>query len=125
VAVSASALKHEQQTYLEAGFDGFIAKPFRFEQICECLENLLAVEYETDKVEETQPTEEVLDVSLPEELLMRLKSSAELHRVTELESHLPELEELGAEGSRLAERLRGLIRNYDMKAILNILSEMQ
>ncbi len=125
VAVSASALKHEQQTYLEAGFDGFIAKPFRFEQICECLENLLAVEYETDKVEETQPTEEVLDVSLPEELLMRLKSSAELYRVTELESHLPELEELGAEGSRLAERLRGLIRNYDMKTILNILSEMQ
>ena len=71
VAVSASALKHERQTYLETGFDGFIPKPFRFERISECLVTLLAVEYETS------------EVSLPEELLMRLKGAAELYRVTD------------------------------------------
>jgi len=124
VAVSASALKHERQTYLETGFDGFIPKPFRFEQISECLVTLLAVEYETSEVFEAS---EVCasEVSLPEELLMRLKGAAELYRVTELESHLHEVEELGPAGKQLAERLNGFIRNYDMEAILNILSEMQ
>ena len=124
-AVSASALKHERQTYLEAGFDSFIPKPFRFERISECLETLLAVEYEKDEVEETQPQEEALGASLPEELLKRLKSATELYRVTELESNLHEVEELGPAGKQLAEKLRGFIRNYDMEAILNILSEMQ
>ena len=37
VAVSASALAHEQQAYLQAGFAGFLAKPLRFEQVCQCL----------------------------------------------------------------------------------------
>ncbi|MBC8231179.1 response regulator [bacterium] len=124
-AVSASTLKHEQQTYLEAGFNGFIPKPFRFEHISECLKTLLAVEYEKDEVEETQPQEEALGASLPEELLKRLKSATELYRVTELEGHLHEVEELGPAGKQLAEKLRGFIRNYDMEAILNILSQMQ
>ncbi len=127
VAVSASALKHEQQGYLDVGFDGFIPKPFRYEEICECLATFLGVEYE--KEEEAQPSEsepaEAIGLSLPEELLTRLKSAAELYRVTELEGHLHEVEELGAEGQKLAEQLRRLIRNYDMEAILNILSETQ
>ena len=125
VAISASTLKHEQQNYFDAGFDDFIGKPFRFERVCECLATLLDVEFERGESEEaeTQP-EEVPDVSLPEELLLRLKKSAELYKVTELESHLHEVEELGPTGHRLAERLRGLIRNYDMEAILKILSEI-
>ena len=122
VAISASALKHEQQGYLDAGFDAFIPKPFRYEEICECLRTLLGVEYE--KEEEAEPAE-ALALSLPEELLTRLKSAAELYRVTELEGHLHEVEELGSEERQLAEKLRGLIRNYDMEAILKILSEMQ
>jgi CheY-like chemotaxis protein len=45
VAVSASALIHEQQGYLNAGFDAFIPKPFERQQIYDCLANLLNVEY--------------------------------------------------------------------------------
>jgi signal transduction histidine kinase/DNA-binding response OmpR family regulator/ligand-binding sensor domain-containing protein len=43
VAISASVLKHEQESYAEAGFDGFVPKPYRFEQIRECLEKHLGV----------------------------------------------------------------------------------
>lgn len=43
VAISASVLKHEQEAYAEAGFDGFVPKPYRFEQIRECLEKHLGV----------------------------------------------------------------------------------
>ena len=123
VAVSASALKHQQQGYLDAGFDAFIPKPFRYEAINECLATLLGVEYE--KYELEAETTEAIGLSLPEELLTRLKSAAVFYRVTELDGQLHEVEELGPEGRQLAEKLRGLIRNYDMEAILKILSEMQ
>ena len=48
VAVSASVFTHEQKLYENAGFDDFIPKPFRFEQVCECLERLLGVCFEYD-----------------------------------------------------------------------------
>jgi hypothetical protein len=38
-------LRKRQELYLAAGFDDFIAKPFRFERICECLARLLRVEF--------------------------------------------------------------------------------
>jgi signal transduction histidine kinase/CheY-like chemotaxis protein len=48
VAISASVLKHERMQYTQKGFDGFIGKPIRFEQICECLEKLLGVTFGSD-----------------------------------------------------------------------------
>jgi len=126
VAISASTLKHEQQTYFDAGFNDFIGKPFRFERVCECLATLLDVEFERGELKEAETeSEDIPDLSLPEELLLRLKKSAELYKVTELKAHLNEVEELGSEGQRLAQRLRELIRNYDMEAVGKILSEMQ
>jgi len=68
---------------------------------------------------------EITDVSLPEELLSRLKGAAELYKVTELRTYLNEVEELGSEGQRLAQRLRELIQKYDMENVLKILSEIQ
>ena len=123
VAISASTLKHEQQTYFDAGFDDFISKPFRFERVCECLATLLDVEFDRGEPEaaETQ-SKEIPDVSLPEELSMRMKTAAELYKVTELKAQLDEVEELGSGGQQLAQRLRELIRNYDMEAVLKILS---
>jgi len=48
VAISASVLKHEQMQYTKEGFDAFIGKPFRLEEICECLEKMLGVTFESD-----------------------------------------------------------------------------
>ncbi|MBI1923880.1 response regulator [Candidatus Poribacteria bacterium] len=123
VAVSASALQHEHQTYLDAGFDDFVSKPFRFERVCECLATLLGVEYESDEPEAQQT--EAPNVSLPEELLMQLKTAAEFHRVTKLESLLNEVDALGPAEHQLAERLREMIRNYDIDGVLNALSEIK
>ena len=126
VAISASTLKHEQQTYFDAGFDDFISKPFRFERVCECLATLLDVEFERGEQQEPETeSKEVSDVSLPEELSMRMKTAAELYKVTELKAYLNEVEELGSEGQQLAQRLRELIQNYDMAGVLKILSEIQ
>ena len=126
VAISASTLKHEQQNYFDAGFDDFISKPFRFGRVCECLATLLYVEFERGESKKVEaPAKEISAVSLPEELLSRLRNSAELHKVTELKAHLNEVAELGSEGQQLAQHLRELIWNYDLEAVLKILSEIQ
>jgi len=126
VAISASTLQHEQQAYLDAGYDNFISKPFRFEYLCECLVNLLGVEFERREREEPEATTiEAPEVSLPPDLITRMKAKAELYEVTDLKTYLLEVEALGPEGKRLAEQIRSLIQNYDMEAVLKILSEME
>jgi CheY-like chemotaxis protein len=133
VAISASALRHEQQRYLEAGFDDFIAKPFRLERICECLATLLGVEFErdeSDSEEVERPPIEKSEVSLPKpklpkEVREQLLTAAEAHRVTKLENLLNEVEALGESEQRLAERLRQSIRNYDIEGVIRILSEVE
>ena len=126
VAVSASVLAHEQQKYFEAGFDDFVPKPFRTEQIYEILASLLRVEYEYDDAEKAETPEiNLSDIALSKVLLQRMKTAAEISSVTELTSCLDEVEALSTEGQHLAEHLRELIHNYDMEAILSILSEIQ
>ena len=125
VAISASTLQHEQRAYLDAGYDDFISKPFRFERLCECLVNLLGIEFQRREPEAAEPTTEALKVSLPTGLLSRMKSKAELYEVTDLRTCLLEVEALGPEGKQLAERLRALIQSYDMEAVLELLSEIE
>ncbi|MBI1928789.1 hypothetical protein HYR99_31655, partial [Candidatus Poribacteria bacterium] len=124
VAISASTLKHEQQRYLDAGYNDFISKPFRFERICECLAKLLGVEFDRDEPAET-PTTEVQNVDIPQALLTQMKTKAALYEVTDLREHLKAVEALGPEGQQLAERLRSLIQRYDMEAVLRLLAEME
>jgi signal transduction histidine kinase/CheY-like chemotaxis protein len=128
VAISASVLEHERKMFLEVGFDDFIAKPFRFERICECLAQLLHVEYEyttSVSAEDAEKLSLVLStITIPENLFLRLKKAAELYSVTELESYLDEVSQLSEDGRLLAEHLRRLSLSYDMEAILKVLSEI-
>ncbi|MBM3242608.1 response regulator [Candidatus Poribacteria bacterium] len=126
VAISASVLEHERKMFLEVGFDDFIAKPFRFERICECLAQLLHIEYEYTTSVSTEDAEKLSSVlskiAIPENLLLRLKKAAELYSVTEFESYLDEVSQLNEDSRLLAEHLRRLSQNYDMEGILNVLS---
>lgn len=130
VAISASVLSHEQSIYAEIGFDGFVPKPFRFEQICECLEGLLGVkfEYEAETSEASRTESELITtdvVSLPAALLEKLQRAAEVYSVTEFENHLVEVEALGESGHALATRLRELSRNVQIEEILAILKHVR
>jgi CheY-like chemotaxis protein len=126
VAISASVLEHERRGYLDAGFDGFIPKPFRAEQVYACLAELLGVEYEYGELAGVVE-EAALDlegISLPEDLFRRLRQAAEFSNVTELERTLDEVETLGPQAGRLAAHLRGLSQDFKMEAILGILEEI-
>jgi CheY-like chemotaxis protein len=124
VAISASTLEHQRQGFLAEGFDEFISKPFRVEELCACLATHLGVEYQ---YAETGDEGEVADwsgVALPADLRARLQQAVETYSVTDIEECLEEMAPLGETPQKLADHLRGLRRQYDMEAILEILREI-
>ena len=128
VAVTASVFAHQREHYEGMGFDDFIDKPVQTRRIYSCLAELLGVEYEfaaaeTEAMEsETAPGWQGL--SLPAELCEGLEMAVKMHSITELNKNLDALENLGAEGQRLAAHLRDLSRQYNMGAIQDVLAEI-
>ena len=122
VAISASTLEHQRQQVLTAGFDGFIGKPFRFEDVCRCLAELLQAEFIYDQEDGASPlAEDWSGLALPADLTVRLQEAAEFRQVTQLEACFRELEQLDPRAARLAAHLRGLRQRHDMDAILTLL----
>jgi len=132
VAVSASTLAHEQQRFLEEGFDAYIGKPFRREQLCAVLADLLAVEYRyavgpSEGPDEATPAPEPPDVagiSLPEELRLGLAKSARQQNMTDLHRRLDAMAELGDAERALAAHLRSLSESYDLGRVRSILEQV-
>jgi PAS domain S-box-containing protein len=124
VATSASALVHEQQQFLSAGFDDIVAKPISFERLHECIASLMSISFENcgragaPVVEVEEACEEI---GLPRELRDRLANSAELYSVTELRQQIDEVERLGPGAAALAKKLRGRVHHYDMTGVLRLL----
>ena len=91
---------------------------------CESLAVHLGVEFETEAaVPAPQQPTEVPAVVLPAPLLAALKTAADFYWVTKLEAHIEEVDALGPQANRLAEQLRGLLRSYDMEAILKLINQ--
>ena len=127
VAVSASALEHERQQYLDMGFQRFIDKPLRDERIFECLSDLLGVEfvYAEPGEEDSIGDLNLEDLILPEGVLSQLQEAAEQANVTELERLLYGLGEGKPELSRFASHLRELSQDFKMNEILSILEQLE
>jgi PAS domain S-box-containing protein len=69
IAVTASAFMEQRAEMLEAGMDEFVRKPYRFNEIYECLTRQLGVQY-TYAQESIEP--EMEDVALTENMLSAL-----------------------------------------------------
>ncbi|NKB71190.1 MAG: response regulator [Candidatus Latescibacteria bacterium] len=125
VAISASVLTHEQQQVTAAGFDDFIAKPFRIERLCSCLQQLLQVEFVYRDTSSAPAPESWEDLTLPADLLAALQRAVQLKNITTIEHHLKEMEQLGDAPGRLATHLRTLKQRFDMESILSTLKTVQ
>jgi CheY-like chemotaxis protein len=92
IAITSSVLTHEQEKYLFAGFDEFIPKPFRMEQICHCLANQLGCSYEyaaSDSEErEAEQETDFSQITVPTDLMNLMKEAAEFYNVTDFEDCL-------------------------------------
>jgi signal transduction histidine kinase/ActR/RegA family two-component response regulator len=123
VAHTASALSRHREEARDAGCVDFIAKPFECENIYECLERNLGVEFQHDSAAGEVPIPTPLEpVALADGLCARLAVAAELHSTTALKACLRELRERGPAAARLADEIRLLMRSYDMDGIQRLLA---
>ena len=130
VTITASAMKHDQEQYLERGSHEVILKPLKVSEVFDCLKNLLNIDYiysETLQKNTEPKVSHNMDYSqlhIPESIYYSLKEAAKLHYVTGIRQSLPSLIESGEEGKKLADNLNLCLKNYDMKKILSILDQV-
>ena len=128
VSFSASALAHERQACLDAGFHEVLSKPLRLERLCESLARLLKVEFEEapDAPPDALKAGDAV-LSRPSDfanVLAALKRAAEQSNATQIRSCLQTLEQFDSEGRQLADRVGRHLEHYDFKAIMNSISEI-
>jgi len=123
VAVTASAFKEQRHEMLEAGMNDIVRKPYRFDEIYDCLARQLGVHYiyEGGSAKSTDPsvalTPAMIDV-LPPPLRNDLRhalESLEAQRIAEV------IEQVGAYDQQLEKALAQLADNFDYPAILKAL----
>ncbi len=121
IAVTTSTLKQDSDQLLQAGFDDFIGKPYRFDRVYKCLDKYLSVEFEYNKSEQPAETLDLTKLSLPQSLHERLTEAAELSNLTALEALIVEL---ATEQQALATTFKKCLDNYDTDAIVDMLNEV-
>ena len=130
VTITASAMQHDREQFLKLGSHEVVLKPFRANQVFECLKNLLHVDYiysETSKKgtePKGSPDLDYSQIHIPKEIHHSLKEAAKRHYVTGIRQSLPSLVESGEQGKTLADNLTLYLKNYDMKKILTILDQV-
>lgn len=125
VAVTASVFEHQRQQYMGAGFDGFLDKPLRAENVYALMAELLDIGFEYGEYEEASTVQKPWNqVQLPDAIYNALVAAVETHSITELRNHLVALEALGDKFVPLAEHLRELSRQYDMDAVRSVLEDV-
>ncbi|HEX5362818.1 MAG TPA: ATP-binding protein [Gallionella sp.] len=126
IAVTASAFMEQRDEMLNAGMDDFVRKPYRFNEIYECLGRQLGVQYiyadksstEEEKEEAmTAPMLAVLPPNLRHELHDALES-LESERITGVIQQVAPLD------AKLHKSLCKLAANYNYPAILNALQAL-
>lgn len=123
VAVTASVLVREQQQYLQAGFDAFIAKPVHARELQEVLRRLLGVQFQYADPDASSAAALLNRESVPATLRASLVHATEIGDVAALKRGLERLRDLGPEGAAWADRLHPLVLHYHMEAVRHLLTE--
>ncbi|MDH2916945.1 MAG: response regulator, partial [Gallionella sp.] len=122
VAVTASAFTEQRDEMLAAGMDEFVRKPYRFNEIYECLTKHLGVQYtyvdtQAEEVSAVVLTAEMLAV-LPPELRDELRAALESLEEKRITATIGQAATYDA---KLHKTLSHLAENFDYPAILKVL----
>ncbi len=123
VAISASNRgggENELSHYLNAGFNDFVSKPFRLEEIFQVMEHHLGVTFNREVLgHSTEGQDEPLEVRLSQAVWTRLISAAEKHMLTALKNEIENVKRLGTDDERwFVGKLEKLLSNYDMEGVI-------
>lgn len=119
VAMTASVLEHERVGHMAAGFHDFLSKPFRFQDVCACLKQLLGVEFEYAQTP-TRGAALVLDpadCTLPRAVWDALKEAADRYSATGVKKAIESLGKGSDRDASVAEYLTRLVHGGDLDRI--------
>jgi signal transduction histidine kinase/DNA-binding response OmpR family regulator len=128
VVVTASTLHHSIDYYIHAGFDLFISKPFRFDDISLAVNTLLGIQEQADHFPKEITTENysivnqslTLQADFSEELLQ----AAEYGQLTVLKKLLIPLKKYGKKGEITANHLQLLIDSADLDGLIDYIKNI-
>jgi signal transduction histidine kinase/CheY-like chemotaxis protein len=128
VVITASALDISRDQFIDMGFHEYISKPFREEEIFNCLRELLDVEFIYDEDEQDKSPQlkqhDLSKMSIPDDLREKLMDAAKLYNITDLESLLTELEQNDETSDELTEHLWSLVKTYDIETIITVVESI-
>jgi signal transduction histidine kinase/CheY-like chemotaxis protein len=126
IAVTASVFVEEQQEMQGAGTNDFVRKPYRLEEIYDCLSKHLGVQYEYISKPEEEETGAILTPAMLADLPKALREELR-DVVTSLDSEqiLDTINKVNAIEAELAATLYQLTENFDYMTILNALGEVK
>jgi len=131
VAISAFSLAHEIQHYLSIGFDMFIAKPFSFNEIFECLLAFYPDKFELQEQEADTHSKQnkvkmvISEFYLDKKILDELKLSAAINRSSHVKQILTEVAEQQPDNKIYTDYLINFIDRFDMDGFIKTIQEVQ
>jgi len=128
VGLSASVYDYSTEQVQSSGFDDFLLKPFKTEEIIGCIDKLLTLEWEGESMDSSTSAisdePDLSDIQIPHDLYASLKNAAEDFNLTHFSEILNELERTGQAGEGLATELNKHLKTYDFIAIQKILENV-
>lgn len=129
VAITASVLEHERAGHLKAGFHSVLSKPFRFPEVCACLEQYLHVEFQyADESAADASASGELDPAqspIPRAVWEALHEAASRYSLTGLKKAIEPLENNGETNRKVADYLTRLIHEGDLDRVSAFLERVQ
>lgn len=130
VAVSAFSLAHEVEHYLEKGFEQYITKPFKMEEIYQSLESHLGVKFqyaETQTLPDEAQQLETLDtgnIDIAPVTLQALHDAAQLNELTQIEEILEQLESQEGDNTAFIQFTNQCLQQLDTEPLLLVVTQL-
>lgn len=124
VALTASALKEDQEEIMKHGFDDFVRKPYIINEIFDCMAGLLNLTYlyEQTEIQNNSAVQSQVTATsfhkIPAELKAALKDASielDIEKLQELAEQVAELDE------ELAIQIRQIINSFNFDNLINVL----
>ncbi|HEX3971999.1 MAG TPA: ATP-binding protein, partial [Stellaceae bacterium] len=125
VMVSANAHEYQDPTRDEAIHDGYLVKPLDIQQLLERLEALLGLEWVDEMSQAPRAAGRFSPDDYPENIVAHMAELQQLGRIGHvrgIERKLAEMEEEDSVYAALTAELRGLVRGFDLKRFLDIVT---
>ncbi|WP_372765859.1 response regulator [Pseudoalteromonas sp.] len=129
IAISAFSLSHEIQSFLDLGFDQFIAKPYLFSDIFQSIvtmfPDLFDVEYQSPVIEEEINESAPVIFTLSTDLEHQIIQAADMNRLSFVRTLINDNALNHPANAAGADYLLKFIDNYDMEGLLAALEEIK